>query len=84
VVLLGAVVQASVGFGVGTIAGPVAALLDPSLMPEAVLIAGGALPLLTLSEEWRHVDFSGLFWAFLGRVPGTLIGAYVVAVVSAG
>jgi uncharacterized protein len=83
VLFLGAVVQASVGFGVGTFAAPVAAFVDPSLMPEAILIAGGALPLLTLSEEWRHVDFSGLWWAFLGRVPGTLVGAYIVAVVSA-
>ncbi len=52
-------------------------------MPEAILIAGGALPLLTLSEEWRHVDFSGLWWALLGRVPGTLVGAYIVAILSA-
>jgi len=83
VVFLGAVVQASVGFGVGTLAGPIAAILDPSLMPEAILIVGGALPLLTLSGEWRHVDFSGLGWAFLGRVPGTLAGAYVVVLISA-
>jgi hypothetical protein len=44
-VLFGAVVQPSVGFGVGTLAGHVTALLDPSPMREAVLISGGALRL---------------------------------------
>jgi hypothetical protein len=40
--LLGALVQARVGFGVASLAGPVAAPLDPSLMPEAILMAPAA------------------------------------------
>ncbi|MBW8482338.1 sulfite exporter TauE/SafE family protein [Actinomadura parmotrematis] len=79
--LLGAVVQSSVGLGVGLVGTPVVTLLFPSLMPGAILVAATVLPLATLAREVRHADLRGLGWAFAGRVAGTPLGVWVVAAV---
>ncbi|RJL34220.1 sulfite exporter TauE/SafE family protein [Bailinhaonella thermotolerans] len=81
-VFLGAVVQGAVGFGIGLVGTPVAALLDPGLMPGAMLIVAAAMPVFSVAREWRHVDLRGLGWALLGRVPGTAAGVWIVTVVS--
>lgn len=81
-VCLGALVQSSVGFGVGLVAAPVVIFLDPTLMPVSLLVVGTALPLFMLRGEWRHVDRPGLVWALSGRLPGIFVGVYVVSVFS--
>lgn len=78
-VLAGAAVQSSIGLGLGLVAAPVVALLDPSLMPGSVLITTAVLPTLTLGAEWRHMDLRGLSWALAGRFLGTFAGVWVVA-----
>ncbi|WP_206184541.1 sulfite exporter TauE/SafE family protein [Thermoactinospora rubra] len=82
-VLAGAVVQGGVGFGLGLIAAPVIAMLDPGLMPGAIQMVNLTLPMFTLAVEWRRIDWRGLGWALLGRVPGSGLGALVVVHVSA-
>ncbi|WP_235834592.1 sulfite exporter TauE/SafE family protein [Actinomadura logoneensis] len=82
-VLVGALVQSSIGFGVGVVATPVVALLFPDLMPGALLIAATVTPMFTLVREVRHADLGGLGWAFAGRLAGTPLGVWVVTVLSA-
>lgn len=77
--LAGAAVQGSVGLGLGLLAAPVFALLEPSLVPGTILIMTSVLPLLTSLRELQHVDWSGLGFALLGRAPGTAVGVVVVA-----
>ncbi|GAA4096431.1 MULTISPECIES: sulfite exporter TauE/SafE family protein [Actinomadura] len=79
--LLGAIVQSSVGLGVGLVATPIVTLLFPSLMPGAILVAAVVLPVATLTREVRHADLRGLGWAFGGRLAGTPLGVWVVAAV---
>lgn len=81
VVFVGSVLQATFGFGLGVVAGPVLLLMVPDLMPEALLVATMGLPLFTLSAEGAEADIQGLRWAFIGRVPGMLLGASVLAMV---
>ncbi|NUO98080.1 MAG: sulfite exporter TauE/SafE family protein [Nonomuraea sp.] len=81
-VFVGAIVQGSVGFGLGLVAAPVLTMLDPSVMPGAIQVVNMSLPLFTLAAEWRRVDWRGLGFAVLGRVPGSAIGALVVVYVS--
>ena len=50
-VLVGAIVQSSVGLGLGLVAAPVVALLDPSLMPGTMLITTCVLPVLVLAAD---------------------------------
>ncbi|NUT43059.1 MAG: sulfite exporter TauE/SafE family protein [Thermoactinospora sp.] len=82
-VLIGAIVQGGVGFGLGLVAAPVVTMLDPGLMPGAIQVVNVTLPLFTLAAEWRRIDWRGLGWALLGRLPGSAIGALIVVYVSA-
>jgi uncharacterized membrane protein YfcA len=81
-VTAGALVQGTIGLGLGLVAAPVVTLADASLMPELMLWLAAALPVLTLAREGRHADGRGLSWALVGRVPGTVLGVAVVAVAS--
>src|SRR5260370_12998045 len=58
-VALGGFVQSGVGLGLGLVAAPVVTLLDPALMPGAMLVAGASLPLLILARESSHTDWRG-------------------------
>lgn len=79
-VFLGAVVQGSVGLGLGLVSAPVVALVEPSLLPGAPLVVALVMPALTLRDEWRHIDRRGLAWGVPARIPGSLAGAWLVAV----
>ncbi|MEU6779702.1 TSUP family transporter [Nonomuraea angiospora] len=82
-VFVGAIVQGGVGFGLGLVAAPVLTMLNPDLMPGAIQVVNVTLPLFTLAAEWRTVDWRGLGFAVLGRLPGSVIGAVIVVYVSA-
>jgi uncharacterized membrane protein YfcA len=79
VAVLGAYVQAVVGLGLGLLTAPVVALVAPSMVPVlplwlALLIAG-----LNLLDEHEHVDWRSTAWSLPARVPGTFLGAWLVA-----
>jgi uncharacterized protein len=77
-VTVGALVQGSVGLGLGLVAAPMTALFEPSLMPGLMLWLAVSLPLVTLLHERRDVDWRGLSWALPARVPGTVLGVLIV------
>lgn len=81
-VLLGAVVQGSIGFGLNLIAAPVLALVDPTLVPGPAIVIAFVFTLLQVVRERRSIDLSSVRWAFLGRLPGSAVGALAVAVLS--
>jgi uncharacterized protein len=81
-VALGGMVQSGAGLGLGVVAAPVVTLLDPSLMPGSMLVAGCTLPLFILAREVRHADWHGVSWALGGRLAGTAAGIWVVTAVS--
>jgi uncharacterized membrane protein YfcA len=79
VAVLGAYVQAVVGLGIGLVTAPVVALVAPSLVPVlplwlALLISG-----LNLADEHEHIDWRSTAWSLPARVPGTVVGAWLVA-----
>lgn len=79
-VLLGAVVQSGVGLGQGMVAAPVLVVLEPALMPGGLLVANASMAMLTVTTDWRHIDWRGLGWALPARVVGSLGGAWAVTV----
>ena len=81
-VLVGAVVQASVGFGIVVVAAPFVIWLAPELMPGSMLVCGFVMPLLQLRGTWRDVDRVSLRAALAGRLLLTPVGVWVVAVAS--
>ena len=81
-VYVGAVVQASIGIGLGMIAAPMLAFADPDFIPAAIMIA--VLP-LTFTIAWidrEHIVKRDVGFALIGRVPGVVVGALVVATLS--
>lgn len=79
----GAIVQSVVGIGLGLVSAPIIALVAPELMPGTLLALGLALPLATLMRSGSDIHWHGFVWAMPGRLVGTALGAWVVAVVSA-
>lgn len=80
VLMVGATVQALVGLGLGLVAAPVVTIVDPSLMPELMLVLAALLPLLTLIRSHDEIDWGGLAWVLSARVPGTAVGVMLLAV----
>jgi uncharacterized protein len=81
-VYVGATVQASIGIGVGMIASPVLAMADPAFIPVAIVLC--VVP-LTFTVAWidrTHIERRQVGFALLGRIPGVVIGALVVAALS--
>lgn len=79
VTMLGAYVQAVVGLGLGLLGAPVIALIEPSLVPVLTLWLALLISGLNLLGEHEHVDWRSTAWSLPARVPGTAIGAWLVA-----
>lgn len=75
IVFLGALTQSLIGFGLAVVASPLLYIVDPQLVPAPVIVMGFSIALLTLLRERGHLEFNGLQYALLGRVPGGFIGA---------
>jgi uncharacterized membrane protein YfcA len=82
VVLLGATIQGLVGLGVGLVSSPFVTMLAPDLMPGLLLFLGFLTPSISLLADHRDIDWRGLAWAVPWRIPGTVVGVWLVAVVS--
>lgn len=81
-VVVGSTVQSAVGLGVGLVAAPVTALLEPALMPGTLLMVAVLMPCLTLIHDHHDIDWRGLSWSLPARLPGTLVGVWVVTTLS--
>lgn len=78
VLAFGGLVQGMVGFGIALIGVPVVALLQPDLVPGPVLLVATVHTVLSVLREHEHVDWRGVGWMMVGRVPGTAIGVLVL------
>jgi uncharacterized membrane protein YfcA len=79
VIAIGAAIQGGVGFGMNLIAAPILAVLDPSLVPGPALVAALLLTILVAVRERASIDRRGVAFALAGRVPGTILGALLIA-----
>jgi uncharacterized membrane protein YfcA len=83
-VAAGTSVQSAVGFGLGLLAAPVLALYDTDLVPGPLLFVMVPLTVLVAARERGSLDFRGIRWALVGRVPGTVAGSLAVALLPEG
>lgn len=79
----GAVAQGSLGFGLGFTVVPALALLHPESLPTVPLLL--AIPLMggVALRERQAIDLPGSGWIVLGRLPGTIVGAWLLTVLGA-
>ncbi len=82
-VFIGALVQGGIGFGMNLVVVPVVALVSPQALPGVAVLLGLPLSVTMIRHEPHDVDWVGLRWIIAGRVPGTLLGAWIVTAVSA-
>jgi uncharacterized membrane protein YfcA len=78
-ILVASCLQASIGFGIGMLAAPVVALVDPALIPGTLIMVATLVTLMVVVREREDIDLHGTGWALLGRVPGTIAGAVMLA-----
>ena len=79
VIAAGSTIQGAFGFGMGLVAAPLLALIDPRLVPGPILLSGLLVALLVTIRERQAIDLFGLKWALLGRVAGTVVAAVLVS-----
>lgn len=77
----GALLQGSVGFGLGLLSVPLLILIDPVYVPGPVLLAALFLNLFIFLRERYAINIKGLHWAVVGRVVGAIIGAKILIVI---
>lgn len=82
VVFVGAIVQGSIGIGLGLISAPVLAIADPAFIPATITIVVLPLTVLIAWADRDHVRWHDAGLAVLGRVPGVVVGALIVAAIS--
>ena len=82
VVAVGAMIQGSLGFGLGLISAPALALIDATFIPGPLLLVGVAVTLTVFLRERGAVDWKGMKWAIFGRVIGTIAGGWAVVAFS--
>jgi uncharacterized membrane protein YfcA len=78
---VGALLQGSVGFGLGLITVPLLVLIDPVYVPGPVLLAAFFLNLLIFLRERHAIHIKGLHWAIIGRIVGAIFGAMILLAV---
>jgi uncharacterized protein len=78
-VMLASCLQASIGFGIGMLAAPVIALIDPGLIPGTLIMVATLVTLIVAVREREDIDLHGTGWALVGRIPGTIAGALLLA-----
>ena len=83
IVVIAALVQATIGVGFALIMVPVAAVARPDMLPGAVILLMIPLNAWVAWRERGALDAFGTSWITAGRVAGALAGLWVLRVVSA-
>ena len=81
IVLVGSIIQGSVGIGLGFIAVPVLILLDQAYVPGPLLLVALILTILVSYREYKTIVFSEISWAIMGRIAGTFIGVAALVLI---
>lgn len=73
-----ACVQGSIGFGLGMLAAPLIALMRPDLLPGLILLLAFGMSIAMWMRDRGAVEWPVVGWSLVGRLPGSVLGAYAV------
>lgn len=82
VVVIGAVIQGTIGFGVALLGAPLLFLINPVFVPAPVIMIGMTLPAMILARDWRSVDFRDVAWVLPGMAGGSGFAGWVLGVLT--
>ncbi|MBM3693727.1 MAG: sulfite exporter TauE/SafE family protein [Actinobacteria bacterium] len=83
VIVFGAIVQGTIGFGLGLLAAPLVAVAIPEAIPVVLVLVAWPIGGVTAAREFRSLERFALTWMLVGAVPGTLIGLWIIHLASA-
>ena len=78
VVFAGALLQGLSGVGLGMVASPLLALLDPALVPGPLLMISCVIAVMSVLRERAALDVSGLGYALAGRLAASIPAALLI------
>jgi uncharacterized membrane protein YfcA len=78
--VVGAAIQGNVGIGFAVLAAPMLLVMNPAFVPGPVVLAAMLLVILMALRERNDVIAGDVRWAIVGRLVGTLPGAYAISV----
>ncbi len=78
VTLAGALIQGTVGLGFAVVSVPILSLVNPVLAPVPQLLLAAPLAFAMTWRERTAIDSRGVAWLLVGRVPGALIGLWIL------
>ena len=78
VIIFGAVVQGTIGFGLGLLAAPFIAIVIPDAIPVTLVLVAWPIGGVTALREHHALDRKALPWMLAGAVPGTVIGLVII------
>lgn len=77
---VGASVHGTIGTGIALVSVPILAMVDPALVPVPQMLLALVLNSVLFWRDRGALDTAGLGWVIAGRVPGAVLGAWLVAV----
>lgn len=82
VVMMGSLVQTAFGFGIAVVGAPLLVMIYPAALPGPLVAMALAQCVLMALQNRQHIDLAPLGSAMIGRIPGSLLGAWLLTVFS--
>ncbi|QQR90085.1 MAG: sulfite exporter TauE/SafE family protein [Myxococcales bacterium] len=76
------VVQGTIGFGYAVLSVPVLALINPLFAPMPQILMSLPMTSFMAYRERSNLEWQGIGWILIGRLPGTIAGAWLLVVAS--
>ncbi|RKF13324.1 sulfite exporter TauE/SafE family protein [Alginatibacterium sediminis] len=76
IIFVGATVQFTIGFGLAIVAAPWLFLLNEDYVPAPIIMMALIISSITCYQYRENLSFKGLWSAIVGRIPGSLLGAW--------
>ncbi len=81
-VLIGAIVQGSIGFGLNLLAAPVIAIVAPEMLPFSLVLVALLSSVTNVAREHHELDHFAARHLLIGAVPGTVVGLLLLSSLS--
>lgn len=78
--MTGAFVQRVTGFGLAVVGAPILLMLEPRLVPVLLVMFGLMVSLMMVGQYRHEVRITVIGMALVGRIPGTLLGTWLLLV----
>ncbi|AJQ95923.1 sulfite exporter TauE/SafE family protein [Gynuella sunshinyii] len=78
----GCLIQSAMGFGMAILAAPIIVLLRPEWVPVILTVTALSLSLINVWSLHTFVQWRSLGLAIITRIPGTILGAWILTIIA--